>query len=157
MVKKIVRRLWIVLFIMFVLTALVYGQKIDDPQLFIDIGCTEEEVTRIMEIQNETERIIKESGVELNLYKAQLQKLLFPTDVNMREVEKLLRASLEWKLKAELAEIRRRVEIRNILGENRWEKFMRTLRAHKQKSKSFQKQQGSSGQDKKDNAGTKGR
>ncbi|HUV08609.1 MAG TPA: hypothetical protein VMX75_12815, partial [Spirochaetia bacterium] len=47
---------------------------------------------------------------------------------DMQEVERLLRQSLEWKMKAELAEIRRRVEIRKIFGEQRWEKFILALK-----------------------------
>jgi len=51
----------------------------------------------------------------------------------MKEVERILKESLEWKLKSELAEIRRRVEIRKILGEARWEKFLRILASRRHK------------------------
>jgi len=133
--KRAISGLWIIPLFLFIFSAVAYGEIAGDTQVFGDLGCTEEEINQIITIQDETENVIRESRIELNLYKAQLEKLLFPTDVNMKEVEKILRASLEWKMKSELADIRRRVEIRKILGERRWERFLKTLRARKQKSK----------------------
>jgi len=115
-----------------------FAQRIDDPQILRELGLQEEEIIQIMKIQGETEKVKREAQIELNLYKAQLEKILFSPDVDLEEVEKVLRASMEWKLKSELAEIRRRVEIRKIMGEERWEKFLRVLKMRRQKPKSPQ-------------------
>jgi hypothetical protein len=101
---------------------------VDSPEVLKKFGLDDQEIERIMQIQAEADRTIGEARVELNLLKAQLEKLLFDVNVEMREVEKLLRDSMEWKIKAELAEIRRRVELRKIFGEERWPKFLRALR-----------------------------
>jgi len=115
-----------------------FAQRIDNPQILRELGLKEEEIIQIMKIQGETEKVKREAQIELNLYKAQLEKILFSPDVDLEEVEKILRASMEWKLKSELAEIRRRVEIRKIMGEERWEKFLRVLKMRRQKPKSPQ-------------------
>jgi hypothetical protein len=49
----------------------------------------------------------------------------------MRQVEKLLRDSMEWKVKIELAEINKRVELRKILGEEKWKKLVNYLERKK--------------------------
>ena len=103
----------------------ISAQPIDSSEILEKLGLNDEEIERVMEIQRETERIIHESKIELNLLKAQLEKLLFNIEVDMKRVERLLRQSIEWKLKAELAEIKRRVELRKLFGEERWAKFLR--------------------------------
>ncbi len=104
------------------------AQPIDNTEILKKFGLDDEEIERVMAVQNATERIIQEARVELNLLKAQLEKLLFGIDVDMNRVEKLLRQSIDWKLKSELAEIKRRVEIRKLFGEERWSKFLRARR-----------------------------
>ncbi len=101
------------------------AQPIDNTEIFKKFGLNDEEIERVMATQMETERIIREARVELNLLKAQLEKLLFDIDVDMNSVERLLRQSIDWKLKSELAEIKRRVELRKLFGEERWAKFLR--------------------------------
>lgn len=94
-------------------------------QLAARIGLTEEETEALLEVFTQTETEIKGAALELDVYKAQLARLLFPPEVNMREVEELLRKSYEWQLKRQLAQIRRQVEIRRLLGEDRWIRYSR--------------------------------
>jgi len=128
------KRLLLVPVFLCLLTASAFAQRIDNLQVLRDLGLTEDEINRIIEIQEEKEKEKREAQIELNLYKAQLEKLLFPADIDMKEVERLLRESMECKLKYELAEIRSRVAIRKILGEERWTKFLRVLKKHREGS-----------------------
>ena len=107
---------------------LLAPQGVDSPEALKKLGLDDQEIERIKEIQAAADKTIAEVRVELNLLKARLEKLLFDVNVDMREVEKLLRASMEWKLKAELAEIKRRVELRKLFGEERWPRFLRALK-----------------------------
>jgi hypothetical protein len=108
-----------------IVVSVASAQPIDSAEILGKFGLNDEEIERVMAIQRETERTIQEARVELNLLKAQLEKLLFDIEVDMNRVEKLLRQSIEWKLKSELAEIRRRVELRKLFGEERWANFLR--------------------------------
>jgi hypothetical protein len=115
------------IFLLFVV-CVTAAQPIDNTEILKRFGLNDEEIERVMAIQIETERIIQEARVELNLLKAQLEKLLFDIDVDINSVERLLRQSIDWKLKSELAEIKRRVELRKLFGEERWAKFLRARR-----------------------------
>ena len=110
-----------------------FAQGFDNPQALRWLGLKEDEISRIMEIQQDAERIRKEAVLELNLYKAQLEKLLYSANVDMKEVEKILRESLEWKMQIELATIKSRVEVRRILGEERWTKLLKAMQEKKRK------------------------
>ncbi len=61
------------------------------------------------------------------MLKAQLRKLLFEEQVNMREVERMLRQSLEWELKERLAQIRRQVELRELLGDAKYARMSQAV------------------------------
>jgi hypothetical protein len=116
----------------------IYGQNVPDSvimdQLAARIGLSEEETKTVMNAYDRTESVIEEANLELNIYKAQLARLLFPVEVDMREVENLLRKSYEWQLKRQLAQIQRQVEIRRILGEDRWAQYSRLIRNMQQRA-----------------------
>ena len=71
----------------------------------------------------------------------QLEKLLIDIDPNMRDVERILKDTTEWKLKSEMAEIRRRVEIRKVMGEEKWEEFLQILRVIRARQQAQRQQQ----------------
>jgi hypothetical protein len=102
--------------------------------LFKRLGLDEEEMEKTYAVIEETEELIQEADLELNIFKAQLAKSLFPVKVDLGEVERLLRVSYEWQLKRQMAQIRRQVELRMLFGEDRWDQFVRALRALQQRA-----------------------
>jgi Spy/CpxP family protein refolding chaperone len=111
--------------------AAVHSQPIpwDNNQVYDRLGLTEQQKTSIQDIMYREDKVIRESQAEININRAQLEKLLLGTDPDMAAVERLLRGTLDWKLKSEMAEIRRRVEIRKVLGEPKWEQLLRGWRS----------------------------
>jgi hypothetical protein len=65
--------------------------------------------------------------VEIDVLRAQLRKLLFEEQVNMQEVERMLRQSLEWELKQRMAQIRRQVELRELLGDTKYARMSQAI------------------------------
>jgi hypothetical protein len=63
---------------------------------------------------------------------------LFEEQVNMREVERLLRQSLEWELKERMAQIRRQVELRQLLGDA---KYARMTQAEERRRQTQEEQE----------------
>ena len=122
-------------------------QNLDITQLLKRLELNEEELSRAERLIRETETVIREADLELNVAKAQLARMLFPVDVNMREVEQVLKQSYEWQLKRQLAQIRRQVELRVILGEERWEQYRRVLNTLQQRARAaaLERTQSSSG------------
>ena len=104
-----------------------YGQDWDNPEFLERLDLDEEEAQRIGEIFEETEREIRQARLEIDVLKAQLRKLLFEEQVNMREVERMLRQSLEWELKERLAQIRRQVELRELLGDAKYARMSQAV------------------------------
>jgi len=52
--------------------------------------------------------------------------------VNMREVERLLRQSLDWELKERMAHIRRQVELRELLGDGKYARLSEAVERRRQ-------------------------
>lgn len=114
-----------ILILLLLLTpALLTGQDFTNQRLVRLLELTEDEVTELRDLQFERNRIVEEAQLEQNLIKAQLEKLLFPPDADLRAIERKMEESLTWRLKVEMANITLRVEARKLLGEERWRKFL---------------------------------
>jgi hypothetical protein len=97
-----------------------YSQDWDVPQVLKRLELGEEEIENIREVFEQTDKEIREARLEIDILKAQLRKLLFQQQVNMREVERLLRESLEWEMNERMAQIRRQVQLRTLLGDAKY-------------------------------------
>ncbi len=109
----------------FMMSSLLWGQSFNNQQLLNRIGLDETQIEEILEMEEEFTIVKREAAVEQNFYKAQLERLLLKPNPNMAEVEEVLRNSMEWKLKETLAGINHRVEVRKIVGEERWVRLLR--------------------------------
>jgi len=113
-------------FIIFVFSGIcLIAQDIPEEEFLKRLDMDEASFDRLIELNRETQQQAQAAAVEQKILQAQLEKLLLDEDPDMRKVEQLLRESLEWKLKVELARIGRSVEMRKILGEDRWLRFLR--------------------------------
>jgi hypothetical protein len=115
-----VKRLMLFALMALLAVGLTYGQDWDNPEVFERLDLDQQEVKKIRAIFEETEKEIREARLEIDVLRAQLRKLLFQEQVNMREVERMLRQSLEWELKERMAQIRRQVELRELLGDAKY-------------------------------------
>lgn len=88
------------------------------------LGIQADQITRILNIQSTSRNQIKEAALEMNIFKAQLEKILYDKNPDMVKVKKLLEESLKYRLQSELAAIEARVQIRKIMGEKAWEKML---------------------------------
>jgi len=108
-----------------------YSQDWDNPQILKRLELGEEEIANIREVFEQTEKEIREARLEIDILKAQLRKLLFQQQVNMREVERLLRDSLEWEMKERMAQIQRQVQLRTLLGDTKYARLTETVEARR--------------------------
>ena len=104
-----------------------YAQDWDNPELLERLDLDEQQVEKIREIFEDTEKEIRQARLEIDVLRAQLRKLLFEEQVNMREVERMLRQSLEWELKQRMAQIRRQVELRELLGDAKYARMSQAI------------------------------
>lgn len=99
-----------------------------------EAGLTDEQIKKVQEIYFKYDKIKREAKAELGILKAKIQKELLAENVNMVEVEKLLKESLNWKLKIEMSNIQKRIELKKLLGEENLQKlrFLFLKRGNKQ-------------------------
>jgi hypothetical protein len=122
-----VKRLMVALMMGLLAVGFSYTQDWDNPEVLKRLDLNEQEVQKIREIFEETEKEIRQAHLEIDVLRAQLRKLLFEDQVNMREVEGMLRQSLEWELKERMAQIRRHVELRELLGDAKYARMSQTI------------------------------
>ena len=116
------------LFILIILTltaTVLFAQNMFDPRLLTRVGLSTEEIEEIQEIQYQAEKKIREASVEINILKAQLEKLLLNEDPDMNQVRKTIEATLRWRIQTEIANVEARVQIREKMGSENWEKMLK--------------------------------
>ncbi len=125
------RRLVVICLLGLIAVGFAYSQDWDNPQILKRLDLGEEEIANIREVFEKTEMEIREARLEIDILKAQLRKLLFQQQVNMREVERLLRDSLEWEMKERMAQIQRQVQLRTLLGDTKYARLTETVEARR--------------------------
>ncbi len=108
--------------------ATAFSQDLGDRQVWRKLGLTEEEISRSGAIYDRSEKSIREARVEIDVLKAEIRRVLYRDPVDMPEVEKLLRGSLEWEYRLRLAQIARQVELRRLLGDAQYARLMEAVR-----------------------------
>ncbi len=119
------KKLIFVMMILVITAAAVFAQDIFDPRLLTQIGLSAEEIEEIQEIQFQSEKKIREANVEMNVLKAQLEKLLLDEHPDMDQVRKTIEATLRWRIQTEIANVEARVQIREKIGSENWENLLR--------------------------------
>ena len=109
--------------------ALGYGQALDNPKIVERLQLTPAEVTRLEEIRERIERTVREARLEIRVLQASIKRLLFDPQVDLKEVEGLLRRAMEWELKLRMAQVTGQVEARRLLGDERWGRLNALTRA----------------------------
>lgn len=94
-------------------------------QVLKKLGFTDSEINGLIKIKEDSQRVIINARAELDIYRAELKKLLISPDVNMKDVEKILKKSMNWELKLRIAQIRQQVDSRKLVGEKKWVKLVR--------------------------------
>jgi hypothetical protein len=101
---------------------------------------TPTEITKLEEIRTRSERAVREAKLETEILQARIKRMLYNANVDLKEVEGLMRQAMEWELKQRMARISGQVEARRLLGDDRWAKLNamskeRQLRRERMKEK----------------------
>lgn len=96
------------------------------------LGLDESEIDQILEIQETSASDIRRLNAELEIRKAELARLLLDEEPNMRLVERNLRSTADVEVEIRMTEIRREVEIRKIVGTDRWARIVQALRQRRE-------------------------
>ncbi len=105
-----------------------FAQSDEDRWAWQKLGLGEEQIGQVRDIFERADKVIREARAEIDVLKAELRRLLLREPVDMEQVEKQLRASLEWEYRLRLAQIRRQVDLRRLLGDETYARLMQALR-----------------------------
>jgi len=119
------KKLLFILIILVITASTVFAQDMFDPRLLTRVGLSTEEIEEIQEIQYQAEKKIREASVEINILKAQLEKMLLDEHPDMNQVRKTIEATLRWRIQTEIAKVEARVQIREKMGSENWEKMLK--------------------------------
>ena len=121
------KKLFCVLIILIITGSALSALEIFDPQLLTKIGVSTDQIKIIQDIRYQSEQKIRMANAEINILKAQLEKLLLQEHPDMEQVKKTIEATLKWRIQSETANVEARVQIREQMGTKNWEKLL-TLR-----------------------------
>jgi len=122
-------RRWIVAVLLLAMAAAgASGQAGEDPQVWRKLGLSEEQIDQAQGIFESTQKSVREARAEIDVLRAELRRLLPREPVDMGQVERQLRASLEWEYRLRLAQISRQVELRRLLGDRDYARLMEAIR-----------------------------
>jgi Spy/CpxP family protein refolding chaperone len=105
-----------------------FGQEGEDPRVWRQLGLSAEQVDQARAIFENTQKSIREARAEIDVLRAELRRLLLRYPVDMAQVERQLRASLEWEYRLRLAQISRQVELRRLLGDRDYTRLLEATR-----------------------------
>ncbi len=122
-------RRWIVAVLLLAMAAAgASGQAAEDPQVWRKLGLSEEQIDQARAIFESTQKSVREARAEIDVLRAELRRLLLREPVDMGQVERQLRASLEWEYRLRLAQISRQVQLRRLLGDWDYARLMEAIR-----------------------------
>ena len=110
------------------LAAAGFAQAFNNPQIMEKLGLTQEQVIQLTSIYEEAQKTIREAQLDIDIQKAELKKLLFQSNVDLKQVERRLKSILDLEYKLRLAEITREVKARKVIGDKEWAQLTQMIR-----------------------------
>lgn len=105
-----------------------FAQAGQERQVWQELGLSEEQIDQARAIYESTRKSVREARAEIDVLRAELRRLLLREPVDMAQVQRQLRASLEWEYRLRLAQISRQVELRRLLGDRDYARLMEAIR-----------------------------
>ncbi|WP_319560194.1 hypothetical protein [Marispirochaeta sp.] len=122
--------------IVIVCAGVAAAQELQDEEILKRMNVPEATMEKLRELDRETMALVRTAGAEQKLLQARLERLLLERDPDMKQIEALLRESLELKLNVELKNIERIREMQRLLGEEQWMDYLRYRNEYRQRTSS---------------------
>ena len=118
-----------ILVVFFLLGSIAIAQEPEAPPepeeaMMRRLGISEEKIQILTNINEETVGKVRTAQAEVEIYKARLKRLLLNANVDLEEVEKLLKEAMNWEIQIRFAQIQRETQMRRILGERQFQRMM---------------------------------
>jgi hypothetical protein len=94
------------------------------------LGLTDAQVSQVMDIQGKTQTSMRANAVQLRLLRAQLDKALLPSTVDMQGVNTLIAQMGQVRVDMQKTLVAARVQLRQIMGDDSFRAYARYIRRH---------------------------
>ncbi|ORC36914.1 hypothetical protein B4O97_04635 [Marispirochaeta aestuarii] len=119
--KKII----VLMAVLLVFVVIAEAQDLPDSQILDRLRLSTATRDRLRDMDRDRIDVVITAGAEQKILQARLERMLLDRNPDMKRIEELLRESLELKLKVEMQNIERTMEMRRLLGEEKWMEFLR--------------------------------
>ena len=96
---------------------------------FRDLSLTDQEIKAIGDILDRKADDLAKAQAEIRIVQARLERLMLDANPSMDEIQKLVRSSLDWEYSVRMIRIQQSLELRKLLGDQRWATLQRLMRA----------------------------
>ena len=124
------KRLLPFLFLLILPAALfAQSQPSRESKMLKQFGLEENQITQVMDIQKKTMTTLRQDRVQLRVLKAQMAQDLLPAKVDMQAVNDLINQEAQTRVDMQKALVGARVQLRQIMGDDIFHKYVRHLMA----------------------------
>lgn len=109
-----------------------------DRNVLKELGLSEDEIEQITEIREQFREVRERTNLERNVIKAQLAQELYGPDADEREINRMLERASELRLEQERVQVHTYLQIRRLLGEEKWSEILRKIRARQRRGRSME-------------------
>jgi hypothetical protein len=95
------------------------------------LGLNDGQISQVMDIQGKTETSVRTNAVQLRLLRAQLDKALLPSTVDMQGVNSLITQIGQVRVDMQKTLVAARVQLRQIMGDENFRAYTRYIRHEK--------------------------
>jgi hypothetical protein len=107
-----------------------FAQSAQGPEgkMLKQLGLTDAQVSQVMDIQGKTRTSMRANAVQLRLLRAQLDKALLPSTVDMQGVNTLISQMGQVRVDTQKTMVAARVQLRQIMGDDSFRAYTRFIR-----------------------------
>jgi hypothetical protein len=107
-----------------------FAQSAQGPEakMLKQLGLTDAQVSQVMDIQGKTRTGVRADAVQLRLLRAQLDKALLPSTVDMQGVNTLITQMGQVRVDMQKTLVAARVQLRQIMGDDSFRAYTRYIR-----------------------------
>jgi len=95
-----------------------------------DLDLKPAEIKAIQAILDRQEDQLATATSEMKIVQARLERLLLDKEPDLEAIRQLVKSSLDWELKARMVRIERAIELRKLLGTDRWARLQKLQREY---------------------------
>jgi len=99
-----------------------------EAKMLKQLGLTDAQISQVMDIQGKTETSFRANAVQLRLLRAQLDKALLPSTVDMQGVNTLITQMGQVRVDMQKTLVAARVQLRQIMGDESFRAYTRYIR-----------------------------